>query len=126
MIKLWVDDIREAPDHTWMVARTIGSAVNAIAMFGKQMEVISLDHDISHQITTTTRSSPYPCEETFTPVAWFIALFYRNLPTMPEVVMHTSNLKGGENMQAIIQGEIPEAKISRRPMGPATRIKPVV
>lgn len=124
MIKLWVDDIRPSPDHSWMTASTVTSAINAIAMFGEQMELISLDHDISHQVSFGSRSSPFPCDETFVPVAQYIAQYYKNLPKVPKVVMHTSNLKGGESMQAIIQTIIPETVIERKPMGPAHRVKP--
>lgn len=125
-IKLWIDDIRPAPDHLYMTAATVTSAINAIAMFGEQMELISLDHDISHQVSFGSRSSPFPCDETFTPVAWFIGHYYKNLPKMPKVVMHTSNIKGGENMRDIIKGLIPEAVVELKPMGAATRPKPVV
>lgn len=126
MIKLFIDDIREPPDHTWMLARTVSTAINAVAMFGQQIELISLDHDISHQVTVGELSRPYPCDETFTPVAQFIAYYYKHLPKMPKVVMHTSNLKGGEKMQAIIQTQIPEAFIERKPMGPANRLEGIV
>lgn len=123
-MKLWVDDIRPAPDHTWMVARTVTSAVNAIALFGGQMTEISLDHDISHQVSIGTKlERPFPCEETFQPVAWVIAFYYRNLPQMPKIIIHTSNPNGADKMKDIIRGEIQEAEIIRKPMGAANRLE---
>ena len=58
-MKLWVDDIRNAPDETWTVARTINAAINALKMF--EFEEISLDHDISHQVGMGKKPSYRKC-----------------------------------------------------------------
>jgi len=69
-MKLFVDDIRNAPDESWTVARTINAAISFLETF--EPEVISLDHDISHQVSVGSLSRPYPCDETFTAVAYYI------------------------------------------------------
>jgi hypothetical protein len=47
---------RNAPDESWTVARTITAAISAIATF--HFDVISLDHDISHQVVMGGLSRP--------------------------------------------------------------------
>ncbi len=123
-MKLWVDDIRNAPDETWTVARTVGAAIRAIAMFGNDMEVISLDHDISHQVTIGTGlERPFPCEETFEPVAWFMAFRYSGNLT-PKVILHTSNVSGARKMHdALVARWETDERIETKPMGLANRLE---
>lgn len=103
-MKLFVDDIRNAPDDTWTVARTVNSAIKAIARFN--FEVISLDHDISHQVTVGALGRPYPCEETFQAVAYFIGEHCRdwNITESPKIILHTSNPVGAKEMESILAG----------------------
>ncbi len=106
--KLFVDDIRNAPDDTWTVARTVTAAISAIDTF--DFDVISLDHDISHQVIMGGLSRPYPCDETFTPVAQFIAQRYARYPVdgfspyKPKIIIHTSNPAGAMRMTGHLQG----------------------
>lgn len=101
-MKLWVDDIRNAPDDSWNVARTVGAAIRAIAMFGDDIKEISLDHDISHQVTIGTLGRPYPCDETFQAVAHYIALRYGGTIGYPHITLHTSNPVGAADMKSIL------------------------
>ena len=121
-MKLYVDDIRNAPDDTWTVARTVSSAISAIARFRADIEVISLDHDISHQINMGAASRPYPCDETFTPVCYFIGEVYSTSTLkMPEIVIHTSNPNGAVTMGGILQNYGIEFKQVKS--GPANRLE---
>jgi|ERR1700733_3559638 len=138
MKNLFVDDIRNAPDESWTVARTITAAISAIATF--DFDVISLDHDISHQVVMGGLSRPYPCDETFTPVAQFIAQKYRALtmrdawlnesskgdehPThhttkLPRIIIHTSNPAGAVRMAGHLQG----FDVERKESTPANRLE---
>lgn len=129
-MKLFVDDIRNAPDESWTVARTVNSAISAIDTF--DFDEISLDHDISHQVSVGTLSRPYPCEETFTAVAYFIKHRYKDQllakdmkkngihvtctsidcperkggdcwqMKTPIILIHTSNPAGAVKMQGIL------------------------
>lgn len=141
-MKLWVDDIRNAPDDTWTVARTASSAIRAIARFN--FDVISLDHDISHQVAVGSLSRPYPCEETFQAVAYFIAEKYwthRPLPSTedeykfqvrqtlsvarplagPKVIIHSSNPTGGAEMAKILSDS--GIRVEMQPMGAVNRLE---
>lgn len=119
MSKLFVDDIRNAPDESWMVARTISSAINALSMM--DFESVSLDHDISHQVTIGEVSRPYPCDETFVPVAHYLGLSHS---CTGKIVLHTSNPIGAQNMQKILMHHGYEEKdIEIRPFGMANRLE---
>lgn len=102
-MKLFIDDIRNAPDDKWAVARTVSEAIRFIAFFGKEIEEISIDHDISHQVGMGKLSRPYPCEETFAAVAYFIGEYYQTKRNyLPKIVIHSSNVVAVEVMQSIL------------------------
>lgn len=100
-MKLYIDDIRNAPDESWSVARTVRSAIAFIHQFGSEIEHISLDHDISHQVAVGALSRPYPCEETFASVAYFLGAYYRDRE-QPKITLHTANPKGAQTMENIL------------------------
>lgn len=120
-MKLWVDDIRNAPDESWTVARTVTSAIRAIRMF--DFDEISLDHDISHQVTLGSLGRPYPCEETFMAVAYYIALKYpfRAEKRPKKISIHSSNTVAGEEMARIV--EETGCLIEMKHMGLANRLE---
>ena len=43
-MKLWVDDERDAPDDTWVVARSLWEA--RLLLQDRHWDVVSLDHDL--------------------------------------------------------------------------------
>lgn len=100
-MKLWVDDIRNAPDDTWHVSRTAIEAIRAIARYRNEITDISLDHDISHQVHLDILSRPFPCKETFASVAYYIAEVY-SIRSQPNIVLHTSNRVAGDEMAAML------------------------
>ena len=137
-MKLWVDDIRNAPDDTWHVCRTVNAAVRCMYRFKGEIREISLDHDISHQVGMDGLSRPYPCEETFQAVAYYVAelwMLERNLEVhgdksgigvlspgiSPKVTIHSSNPIGSREMQAILKESGIAAEL--RPMGAANRLE---
>ncbi len=109
-MKLFVDDIRNAPDKTWHVARTVTEAIRAIARY--DFEIISLDHDISHYENldwNDTDQNTLECKETFAAVAYYIAEKYnqkilrdivKKIP--PKIILHTANSVGGDEMYALL------------------------
>lgn len=102
-MKLYVDDIRNAPDETWAVARTVRSAIACIHQFGLEIKEISLDHDISHQVSIGTKlERPFPCEETFASVAYFIGATYKEKVLPPKITIHTSNPAGAQTLEYIL------------------------
>lgn len=127
-MKLWVDDIRNAPDDTWTVARTVTSALRALRLFSNYITVVSLDHDISHQVTVGSLGRPYPCEETYMAVAYYLAQMMwakrgqNDEDWNPVIRIHSSNVVAGEEMQRILE-EAGFATIEHEPMGIANRLE---
>lgn len=105
-MKLYIDDIRKAPDESWHIARTVGEAVNAIYMFGEKLTHISLDHDISYQLELNNVSRPYPSPETFKTVAIYMGEYYKSHNTpdgaYPHVTIHSSNPVGAVEIEEIL------------------------
>src|SRR3990167_7567333 len=122
-MKLFIDDIRNAPDETWHVVRTVTEAIRVIYYYVDDLKEISLDHDISHQVGMGDLSRPFPCGETFAGVAYFIAQVYegRDSATIPKIVLHTSNIVGAENMEIILAKAGISCKIEMR--GAASRLE---
>ena len=112
-MNLWIDDIRNSPDgDEWITCRTVTSAVNAMQQFVTDIERISFDHDISHQISVGNFSRPLPCDETFRPAANFLGLLYKNYNSMPHpegmgawepiVTIHSANPVGAREIYNIL------------------------
>lgn len=133
MMKLWIDDIRNAPDASWTVVRTVNSAVNALSQF--DFDVISIDHDISHQVQIGTGlERPFPCEETFMSVAHYIgarSLLRRVLeelpgkgkgPWNPKVIIHSSNVVAAARMRMVLSEYFVE-DVTEEPMGMVNRLE---
>lgn len=102
-MKLYIDDIRDVPDESWTLARTIESAITFIATMGVQIDEISIDHDISIQVEVLGLSRPYPCPDTFAAVAYFIGEYYRHVDRgmRPAITIHTASPVGGERLMRI-------------------------
>ncbi len=45
-MKLWLDDVRPPPDDTWLVFRTAEALLEFLGPHLKDVEVMSLDHDL--------------------------------------------------------------------------------
>lgn len=115
-MKIWIDDIRNAPDESWMVCRTVTSAVNAMHQFSTEITEISFDHDISHQVTVGESSRPLPCNETFRPAAHYLGLLYKEHESRcavhgngggdhdwnPIITVHSANPVGGREIYNIL------------------------
>lgn len=89
MTKLWVDDLRTAPDDSWAVATSSFIAINILIshkVLNIPLEVMSLDHDLGGDDT----SRPivlWCCETGFWP---------------DEVRVHSANPVGVEWLEGMI------------------------
>jgi hypothetical protein len=152
-MKIYIDDIRPAPEG-WRLIKTVTEAIRIIyydGLFGDPITHISLDHDISHPVTVGSLQRPYPCEETYAAVAYFIAEHYKHkviakeigarmtclsidcpersggecrTAMIPEITLHTSNIVGAENMQLILSKHGIPVTIKLSP--PVTRPQPKI
>lgn len=101
-MKLYVDDIREAPEG-YTLARTISEAVVFIYNYSSSIKEISLDHDISHNVRVGDTYRPFPSPETFATIAYFIGEVYKDEgSSIPKIVTHTANPVGAEKIRDIL------------------------
>lgn len=101
MIKLFVDDLRPAPEG-WVLVRTVTEAIRLIDT--QEISDISLDHDISMKVSVNGEARPFKSEETFEPVARFlrekITTSYKGRRI--RIILHSANQTGRENMERIL------------------------
>ena len=97
MLKLWVDDLREAPSNEWIIVHSVDSAKTAIKFYERSMNddetLISLDHDagdFANQGGDYIRLLDWLEQEGIVETGYFFHL-------------HTQNPVGRDNMRAIIQ-----------------------
>lgn len=105
-MKLFIDDIREAPEG-WTLVRNITDAIRTIAFWDKEITEISIDHDISAEVRVNGVYRPFPTDETFASVAYFIGEKYKNLENeagnwCPKITVHSANPIGCEAIQHIL------------------------
>ncbi len=111
-MKLYVDDIRPAPEGGWQQARTVTDAIRFLAMFGEQVDEISLDHDISYAVEVAGTQRPFPSPENFTAVAYYMESFFKE--NRPKVTIHTANPVGAKEIESILKDfEVTIAPASR-------------
>lgn len=102
-MKVFVDDLRLAPDNTWTLVRTNTEAIRLLAT--GHVEAISIDHDICvpnvEFIGKAVRKRLKFGEETFQPVVYYIAAMKPE--DRPKTIrIHTANPAGGMRMAGIL------------------------
>lgn len=100
-MKLWIDDIRPAPRGYFWV-KSVNQAIDLLKSSFNQLnnktmiEVIDLDHDAGDY---TNRGGDY-----IEILKWLEAEeFYRGIPYIPFIHIHSKNPVGISNMRAIIR-----------------------
>lgn len=104
-MKLYVDDLRREPAG-WHLARTVTEAIRVLAT--REVEEVSLDHDISHRVNVDSVARPFPCGETFEPVAWYLGATEFG----GRVTLHTANPVGAKKMAEILDSFGVECSVS--------------
>lgn len=117
-MKLYIDDIRPAPEG-WQQARTVTDAIRFLSQFGKEVDEISLDHDISYAVEVAGTQRPFPSPENFSAVARFMVAYYHEVANSkrPEIIIHTANPVGAQDLADILKefrGRIePASRVNR-------------
>ncbi len=113
-MKLWVDDIRPAPEG-WERARSVTEAIRILATI--PVYEVSLDHDISMKVMVGDEDAgfseprPFRSNETFEPVARYIRAAFN--PDQIIITIHTANSVAAEKMVEILNGFHPSVRLSR-------------
>jgi hypothetical protein len=97
-MKLWVDDLRPAPDTSWTWAETSADAIAILSLrrFSRRpVEAMSLDHDLGED-DTTRGVVLWMCENEFWPEKIFV---------------HTQNPVGRDWLEGMIKRYKPEETV---------------
>lgn len=101
-MKLYIDDIRPAPDG-WQQARTVTDAIRFLDMFGGEVTEISIDHDISYAVEVAGTQRPFPSPENFTAVARYIcAAYVEDLGKLEKITVHSANPVGAREIELLL------------------------
>lgn len=68
------------------------------------VDVISLDHDMSHHVSVDGNARPFACIENFSAVCYFIGEKYKGLAP-PNLILHTSTPVGAQRMRHILDSD---------------------
>lgn len=98
-MKLYIDDIRPAPEG-WQQARTVTDAIRFLHSF--KVDEISFDHDISYAVEVAGTQRPFPSPENFTAVAYYFKLLYSSRDEKPKVIIHSANPVGAKEIEKIL------------------------
>ncbi|WP_027798865.1 cyclic-phosphate processing receiver domain-containing protein [Paraburkholderia dilworthii] len=102
--RLFIDDLRQAPDDSWVVARSSDKALSIIAERGCPRE-ISFDHDLGGHDTAMTVVKAL--------VEFDLDAGGRYIPPDFDFVVHSSNPVGARNISGLLQGYL-QARDERR------------
>jgi translation initiation factor 2 alpha subunit (eIF-2alpha) len=89
-MKLFVDDLRDPPDSSWVVARSYNEAIDKLKT--GEVEILSLDHDLGLDLTG------------YDIISWLEKKIYRDEMKSPkEILVHSANPVGVENIKRAIK-----------------------
>lgn len=95
MKKLYVDDIRDAPDSSWDIARNYRQAIHMLET--NNYDVVSLDHDLGDFDKDTKREyTGYDI------LLWIVERKEAGLTYPADVRVHTANVPAGFKMRSTI------------------------
>ena len=92
-MKIYLDDIRTAPNEEWITVRTAASLIALLCTQEGHIEALSLDHDLGEGEKTG-----------YDVLKWIEAqVFLHGYKPPKEILIHTSNPAGRKNMEAAIK-----------------------
>ena len=92
-MKIYLDDIRDAPNEEWITVRTVSSLIALLCTQEGHIEVLSLDHDLGEGEKTG-----------YDVLKWIEAqVFLHGYEPPKNILIHTSNPAGRKNMEAAIK-----------------------
>ena len=97
-LKLWVDDIRDAPYDSWHIARTPWDAL--VMLSTNQYSMVSLDHDLNGLIGNKELTGKDI-------LLWLIQRHNDGYPIPDIIRVHTANPVGRKDMIDLLKRYIP-------------------
>ncbi len=91
--KLWIDDVRPAPDDTWDIARTYDEAINSLSK--NKYDIVSFDHDLGDFKDGRERTG-------YDVLLWLTEKRLNNETVPKNLRIHSANPVGRQRMQGVI------------------------
>lgn len=92
-MKLFIDDVRNAPDNSWDVVRNYKDAIAYLVKNEGKIKVISFDHDLGEN-----RKTGYDI------VCWMERKIYNETYIVPSILMvHSQNPVGVAKMNLVLR-----------------------
>jgi len=95
-MKIYVDDIRNAPDESWTVIRDPLMAIWVIQSYGEEIEHLSLDHDLAFKDVFGTEIDGLDIVKAMQKLAAERSFYNMGLPR--KVTVHSQNPVGAKAM----------------------------
>jgi hypothetical protein len=97
-MKIWLDDIRDAPDETWIVARNAEKFKELLEAHWRDIQEISFDHDIASFDIFGEEITGYHC------LCWVEKIWYNDCTfVVPKMSVHSANPPGRDKMRKVIE-----------------------
>lgn len=97
-IKVWLDDIRDAPDNTWIVCRTPEDFATVLYDPSIQIVTVSFDHDLGYKDDDGNEVSGYTCAR------WLEKRLRSDVHyKIPHMQIHSMNPVGKKNIEHVIE-----------------------
>lgn len=90
-MKIWLDDIREAPDG-WAWIKTVKDTIATMGLIYGEVKEISLDHDLGENQPTG-----------YDLIKWLEEKVMRQGYSFPKITVHSANLVGRANIEAAVK-----------------------
>jgi len=88
-MKLFVDDVRDAPDFSWKVVRTYKEAIDVLK--SEKVQILSLDHDLGEDLTG------------YDIINWLEKkVYHEEIEPPKKILVHSANPVGAENIKRAI------------------------
>ena len=88
-MKLFVDDVRDAPDFSWKVVRSYKEAIDVLK--SEKVQILSLDHDLGEDLTG------------YDIINWLEKkVYHEEIEPPKKILVHSANPVGVDNIKRAI------------------------
>ena len=94
-MKVFLDDIREAPDSSWTVVRSYEDAISLVEKEKNNIELMSFDHDLGDMINLPEKTG-------YDVLLYIVQMKFDGKAVPQKYKVHSANPVGCERMQGVI------------------------
>ncbi len=97
MVKIFLDDVRNPPDSTWLIARNSAECIKLLKKHEGKIKELSLDHDLGEFVGCSERTGKVPLQ-------WLEqrVIQDQDYPLPKVIFIHSANPVGKQGMELIL------------------------